>query len=318
MMKKYTIAGLGEVLWDIYGEQKFLGGAPANFAAHVQQAKHRGLVLSRVGQDDLGKTLCAALAEMGLDVAAVQIDPWHPTGTVKVTLDQAGVPSFACTKNVAFDYLEFDKKWQLLAAKIDAVLFGTLAQRNEKSHQTIMDFLSAASRAIKIYDINLRGWNERTKQVVESSLKKADVIKLNDEELAALQRVFNRTDTSHFVLELLRKYDLRLAAVTLGKGGAIIWSGENRYYSPGFQVDVVDTTGSGDAFAAGLVIKMLQGAPIAEMAEFANLLGAFVATRQGAVPKWVESDLDNIRTNCPRVHIKIMDLELTIDGGNLI
>jgi fructokinase len=304
--KQHIIVGLGEILWDIYGEEKFLGGAPANFAVHVQQAGQLGLVLSRVGQDKLGEELRLHLKEMQLQPAFLQADPNNPTGTVLVTLDRSGVPSFKCTKDVAFDHLEFDSNWQELAPKVDAVLFGTLAQRNEQSHQTIHEFLNAAVKAIKIYDINLRGWNARTHEIVESSLQKADVIKLNKEELETLGNVFPNIDNSNLIPHLLERFNLNLAAVTLGQGGAMVWSvKEGRHYSPGFRVNTVDTTGSGDAFAAGLVIKMLDNASIQELAEFANLLGAFVATQKGAVPKWNNAELNQIRLHSERVEVDL-------------
>jgi len=300
--EKYTIAGLGEVLWDIYGKEKFLGGAPANFAAHAQQLGQTGIILSRVGKDELGEQLREQLEEMQIDSASIQIDPTYSTGTVIVTLDQAGIPSFECTKDVAFDHLEFDRKWQTIALRIDAVLFGTLAQRNEDSRQTILEFLSAASQALKIFDINLRGWNKRTREIVETSLQKADVIKLNDDELATLRNMFGNDKTGDFVPSLIEKYHLRLVTVTLREKGAVIWTPKDRHYSPGFHVQAVDTTGSGDAFAAALVVKMLEGASVPEMADYANLLGAFVATQKGAVPKWDESALENIKRISERVY----------------
>ena len=305
--KQFTIAGLGEILWDIYGNEKFIGGAPANFAAHVQQTGQRGLILSRVGQDELGEALLIQLDKMGLEPASIQVDTSYPTGTVLVTLDQSGVPSFQCTKDVAFDHLQFDKRWQVLAPKIDAVLFGTLAQRNEKSRQTILEFLGAAPQALKIYDVNLRGWDSRTREIVVTSLQKANVIKLNDEELSTLRKAFDDFDKSKFVPQLLEKYNLQLAAVTLGEGGAVVWSAEGHHYSPGFRVNAIDTTGCGDAFAAGLAVKLLENTPIPEMAEYANLLGAFVATQKGAVPKWSEADLESIRRYSERVNV---DLEI--------
>ena len=300
--KQFKIAGLGEILWDIYGENKYLGGAPANFAAHVQQAGHKGIILSRVGEDKLGKALRNRLVDMQLESNYLQNDPIHPTGTVLVTLDQAGVPSFQCTKNVAFDYLDFNPKWQELASQIDAVLFGTLAQRNEKSQQTIQKFVNAATHAVKIFDINLRGWNEHTRDVVETSLYLADVIKLNEDELKTLCNLYGNSDESTFVPRLLEKFSLLLAAVTFGEKGAVIWTGDGRHFSPGFRVTAIDTTGSGDAFAAGLSVKLLENSSVEEMAEYANLLGAFVATQKGAVPKWSEADLENIRRNSERVN----------------
>ncbi|NOY57956.1 MAG: carbohydrate kinase, partial [Calditrichaeota bacterium] len=142
--KKFKIAGLGEVLWDIYGEQKFLGGAPANFAANVHFAGHHGIILSRVGNDVLGIELLQQLHKLGVDDSFIQKDDLKPTGTVRVSVDENGIPSFECNRDVAFDNMELRHEWLELANKLDAVLFGTLAQRGEKSRRTIQAFLKSA------------------------------------------------------------------------------------------------------------------------------------------------------------------------------
>lgn len=295
MNNKFKIAGLGEILWDIYGEQKYLGGAPANFAAHVGQAGHEGIILSRIGNDALGQELLAKLGSMDLNSAGIQVDQTKPTGTVHVFLDEKGVPRFDCSRDVAFDNLQFDASWKNLAEQLDAVLFGTLAQRQLPSRQAIQSFLRAAPQAVKVFDINLRGWNDETRQIVDDSLHLSDVIKLNEEELRQLKKALTSSDEDVFFLRrLLQKYQLKLAAVTLGEKGCFLVTESEFVRHPGFAVDMVDTTGSGDAFTAGLMVKLLQKAPLAEMAEFANRLGAFVATQKGAVPRWTVEDIRSI------------------------
>ncbi len=298
MSKKFSIAGLGEILWDIYGEQKYIGGAPANFAAHVHQAGHQGIILSRVGDDALGHELLTHLKAEGLSVEGIQSDSNLPTGTVRVSLNDRGIPSFACSRNVAFDNLEFDSTWQKLAGQIDAVFFGTLAQRQQPSRKAIQAFLRAASPALKVFDVNLRAWNDTIAQIVEESLRQCDVIKLNDQELRLLRTHFPAAaDDVAFLRALLQKYDLRLAAVTLGERGCYFVTSSDHVRHPGFQVKVVDTTGSGDAFAAGMVVGLLEGRPLPEIAEFANRLGAFVATQKGAAPRWTMESMQRFVAN---------------------
>ncbi|MBN1542483.1 carbohydrate kinase [candidate division KSB1 bacterium] len=287
MTHVYKIAGLGEILWDIYDDKKFLGGAPTNFAAHVNQAGQYGLVLSRIGNDRLGDQLMHELISRNLDVSGIQIDPEKPTGTVRVTLDNAGQPTFVCTADVAFDAMQFEKSWATIAGQVDAVLFGTLAQRQDASRQAIHSFLRAAGKALKVYDVNLRGWSDETDKIVKASLTLADLIKLNGDELQILKTAFGSDENDEmFCRQLLDIYSIRLAAVTYGAKGCCLVTGDRTVRHPGFSVKAIDTTGSGDAFAAGMIIQYLQGADLETIAEFGNRLGAFVATRKGAVPEW--------------------------------
>ncbi|MBN2357781.1 carbohydrate kinase [candidate division KSB1 bacterium] len=293
--KKYRIAGLGEVLWDIYDDKKLVGGAPANFAAHVTLAGHQGLLLSRVGEDQNGDELMAQLSRFGLDVASVQRDSTKPTGTVRVTVDAAGKPSFQCSHDVAFDALAYDRPWRDRATEVDAVLFGTLAQRHPDSRTTIQAFLADANQALKIFDLNLRGWNEQTAHIVEHGMHVCQVLKINDEELAQLQRNYSGpAQPEPYLQYLLDTYNLQMAALTLGAGGCLLVTPDESVRHPGYRVRVVDTTGCGDAFAAALVVGYLEGAALHGIADFANRLGAFVACYQGAVPRWHYHNLESI------------------------
>ncbi len=292
MTKQYNIAGLGEVLWDIYETAKFPGGAPANFAAHVQQAGHSGYILSRVGQDDLGDELLQYLQTLQLNTDGLQRDRQLATGSVHVTLDTLGVPTFQCSKNVAFDNLQLNDAWLRIAPQMDAVLWGTLAQRQLPSRQAINGFLQHAVNALKVFDVNLRGWNKDSREIIETSLRIADIIKLNKEELRTLKDNFSDImDDIIFLRMILERYSIKLAAVTLGEEGCLLVSPNEVVRRPGFKVNVADTTGAGDAFAAGLVVKFLDGAPLPEIADFSNRLGAFIATRNGAIPQWSSRDL---------------------------
>ena len=291
---KYTIIGIGEILWDIYGETKYLGGAPANFAIHCHNLGDDGFIVSRVGADSHGDEIKIALKQKKLNNQFIQTDKIKPTGSVSVTLDEAGKPSFDCTKDVAFDYLEFDPRLINLAGNADAVLFGTLAQRNKTSRQTIHQFLSQENNLLKIYDINLRGWNKDIEKIVARSLKLANVVKLNDNELNILRsNTQPQLDDRSFLNFLIQNYQLKLAALTLGENGSVIATPNDIVQMDGLKINAVDTTGCGDAFAAGLVYQYLRGKSLEDILIFSNRLGAYVAQFAGATPSYSLKDITN-------------------------
>ncbi|MBC7186231.1 MAG: carbohydrate kinase [Calditrichaeota bacterium] len=291
--KKKFIVGIGEVLWDLYPDGKYPGGAPANFAYHVHHLGQEACIVSRVGRDELGDELTERLSMVGLDTRFIQRDAERPTGTVKISLDRQGVPKFQCTEDVAFDYLEAAPQWQSLYTKVDAVLFGTLAQRREGSRRAIREFLAQVPFALRIYDVNIRGWDHITRQLVLDSLPLANALKLNEEEHDVLRAAFHfqEAQPASFLRFLVKEFDLRLVALTLGSEGCVLVDQNEVVYEPGFPVEVVDTTGAGDAFAAALVVMFLEGMPLREVARFANALGALVATRKGATPGWNLTEL---------------------------
>ena len=284
---QYKIVGLGEILWDVYAENKFLGGAPANFAIHCQQLGDAGIIASRIGDDAFCKEMTAELRSRNLSTEFIQIDKTNPTGTVNVTLDEQGKPKFQCSVDVAFDYLEMDDKLRKLAEKTDAVLFGTLAQRHAGTRETVQSFLAQADQALKIYDINIRGWDDFTKAIVEKSLNLANAIKLNDDELAILKNVWNKKlDDVSFLIFLLNEFELKLIALTLGPNGCVLVDVNDMVKEPGIKIVPKDTTGCGDAFAAALVHQYLRGKSLKKIAELSNALGAFVAQFSGATPEY--------------------------------
>ena len=283
---KFTLIGIGEILWDIYdNNKKYLGGAPTNFAIHCAQLGNNGIVVSRVGEDKLGQDIQNSLHQRNLSHEYIQIDSKKQTGTVNVTLDKNSVPHFLCTTDVAFDYLQPNELLFQLAKKADGVLFGTLAQRNEISRKTILNFLYQAKTVFKIYDVNLRGWSKKTEEIVHSSLALCDAIKLNDSELHILKNAWQpNLDAVAFLNYLITKYHLKLAALTLGKNGCLLLDQDTTVETKGLKISPVDTTGCGDAFAAGLMNQYLAGKSLKEISEFSNALGAFVAQYFGATP----------------------------------
>jgi fructokinase len=295
--EKFFIVGIGEVLWDIYRDRRHLGGAPANFAIHAAQLGDQGVLVSRVGDDGMGRELIRALRQRHLPVEHIQCDAKKGTGTVMISLDVKGVPSFRCSRDVAFDYLEYTAEFEALARRADAVYFGTLGQRSPVAHKTILRFLHAAQKAVKIFDINTRASETELQQIVPPALEVTNVLKMNREEMALLQQVLRRDgDSPHkFADFLIKKYHLKMVVVTYGELGCELFDGNGVAKVEGLPVQTVDTTGAGDAFAAALVYKFLRGAPLRDIAEFANLVGAFLCTQIGATPVFGWQDIEIFR-----------------------
>jgi len=284
-MKK-KVVGLGEVLWDLLPERTCLGGAPANFAYITTLMGDQGIVASRVGEDSRGVEALRRMEEMGLDIDHVQTDGERPTGTVNVQVDHKGVAQYEIAHPVAWDFMEWTLDWEHLAEKADAVCFGSLAQRSERSRATIRRFLSATSAsAVKVFDVNLRQ-SYYSAEILSQSMQLADIVKLNDEELPKIMSLakFPHKDELSSALRLCEVYQVKLMCVTRGGRGSLLVRGQESSEHPGFRVKVADTVGSGDAFTAGLVHEYLHGAPLDLMNEVANLVGAWVASEVCAMP----------------------------------
>jgi fructokinase len=283
----HTIIGLGEVLWDVFDDGKVLGGAPCNMAYHVCALGHRGVPLSRVGRDALGDDLLASLRSLGLPTELIQRDPAHPTGTVLVKVDAAGAPDFTIVQDVAWDYMEAGGDWLRAAGAAHAVCFGTLAQRSPVSRAAVRRVLDAAAAAgaLIVCDVNFRQ-SYYSREVVEDSLARSAVVKLNQDEVAALRGLLGGPqDEGAFARALMAGCGARLVCVTRGAGGCTLYGPGESVSAPVPATRVVDTVGSGDAFTAALVIKYLDGRPLETLARAANLMGAFVAGRRGATPQ---------------------------------
>lgn len=291
-MRRRIVVGLGEILWDIIGQEKHLGGAPANFAYHAAALGDHGAVVSRVGSDPLGREILDTLRALGTPTEYVQVDRRLPTGTVTVKLDRAGQPDFTITPNVAWDNIRPTDALMRLARRADAVCYGSLAQRCATSRNTIRKFLAAAKKAVHVCDINLRAEFASVMpdeaglvEILAGSIAAADVLKLNNDELWVLCEAFGRTkDDDPFTCWLLREFKLRMVCVTMGAQGCVVRTARRRVISPGVKVKVADTVGSGDAFTAAMVNRLLRKRPLDEVAAFANRMGAFVASKPGATP----------------------------------
>ena len=288
------VVGLGEVLWDILPERACLGGAPANFAYIATLLGDQGIVASRVGMDARGVEALRRMKELGLVISHVQTDREHPTGTVKVELDDKGQARFEIAYPVAWDFLDWTGDWHSLAEVTDAVCFGSLAQRSEANRATIQRFLGAVpARAVKVFDVNLRQ-SYYSQEILAQSMKAADIVKLNDEELPKIISLSGfphssrhsspHKDERSSAQRLMEAYELKLVCVTRGGQGSLLMRGREVSEHPGFPVKVADTVGSGDAFTAGLVHEYVRGASLEQMNEVANRVGAWVASEVGAMP----------------------------------
>jgi fructokinase len=276
------IVGLGEVLWDLLPAGPQLGGAPFNFTFHCHQLGHASAMVSRVGADLQGQAIRATLRNLGLSDTFLQEDPGHATGTVPVTLDEQGQPTFTITPNVAYDYLAWEDALEPLFAQARAVCFGTLAQRCPVARQTVHQALASASKALVVYDVNLRQ-HFFSAEILETSLQASDWAKLNEDELIMLRDTLGLRGTMPSVLlaDLRQRYGLQLVALTRGARGCLVQSAEDEVDVPGVPVSVVDTVGAGDAFTAGLLVYALEGKSLSAAALFANHLAARVAAAGG-------------------------------------
>jgi fructokinase len=279
------IVGLGEILWDVLPSGKHLGGAPANFAFHSKALGAIGVPASAVGDDELGREILSRLDALGLSKRFVVTVPGRPTGTVDVKVDQAGTPEYVIHENVAWDFVPMTDGLRQLASQADAICFGSLAQRNAASRETIHAFLDqAAGECLKVFDINLRQ-SYYSRQIIERSLRSCSVLKLNDQELPVLAGMFGIEVTGEDSAKaLFREFDLRLLALTRGSHGSRLYTREGMFDHPGYPVHVVDTVGAGDAFTAALVMGLLRGDEPGEINDSANRLAARTCSHRGAVP----------------------------------
>jgi fructokinase len=289
------LVGVGEVLWDLLPTGKQLGGAPTNFAYHAGALGGRGALVSAVGDDALGRDILQRMREAGMPTEFVHLDATHPTGTVEVEVDGVGVPTFIIHTNVAWDFVPLTPATRALAERADAVCFGSLGQRGPGSRRTIQDFLAATRpQALRIFDVNLRQ-RFYNAELIEQSLKRCSVLKLNDQELPVLADLLKLRASplkpQAVVAELRERYNLRVVALTCGASGSLLCDAESISTHPGVRVQVVDTVGAGDAFTAALALGLLRGKSLGEINHFANQVAAFVCSRAGGTPAYEGSGI---------------------------
>jgi fructokinase len=280
----FELLGIGEVLWDLFPDGKRLGGAPFNLAYHARQLGLAAGSISRVGTDEWGREILERARSLGIPGELIQVDADLPTGTVQVELDEAGKPTFTITADVAWDAVELPENLAELLSGVKALAFGTLAQRSPRTRETIREILRQSDAPYKLYDINLRPpfYAEDT---IRYSLEAATVLKLNDEELVTVSRMFGLpAEEAAACGALLHDFRLSLVCVTKGADGCSLHQPSGVFDVAGVTVEVADTVGSGDAFSAGLLVKLLAGETPETAAAFANAVGALVASKPGGTP----------------------------------
>ena len=284
-MKRY-IVGLGEALWDVLPEGKKLGGAPANFAYHAGQflGMDNTIAVSALGEDKLADETEEAIKEHSLNYLMPRVP--YPTGTVQVTLTGDGIPTYDIKENVAWDNIPFTDEMKEIAKNARAVCFGSLAQRNVVSRENIHKFLDATPEdCVKIFDINLRQ-QFYTKEVIQESLKRCNILKINDEELVLIGRMFGYPglDIENKCWLILGKYNLDMLVLTCGTNGSYVFTPGQMSFQETPKVEVADTVGAGDSFTGSFVGSILNGKPVPEAHKTAVQVSAFVCTQNGAMP----------------------------------
>ena len=288
--KRYVV-GLGEVLWDVLPEGKKLGGAPSNFAYHAGQflGMDNTIAVSALGEDKLGEETIKALEEHQLNCLLPRVP--YPTGTVQVQLDEQGIPTYDIKENVAWDNIPFTKEIEEVASTCRAVCFGSLAQRNVVSRETIHRFLDLTPKdCMKIFDINLRQ-NFYNKDILKESLQRCNVLKINDEELVLIGRMFGYPglDIENKCWLILGKYNLDMLVLTCGTNGSYVFTPGQMSFQETPKVEVADTVGAGDSFTGSFCAAILSGKPVTEAHKLAVEVSAYVCTQNGAMPTLPET-----------------------------
>ena len=292
---KQLIVGLGEALWDCLPEGRKLGGAPANFAYHTGQFGYDSLAISAVGNDVLGKETLDEFGKKGVKYLMPEVD--YQTGTVQVELDSEGIPTYDIKEGVAWDNIPFTPEIEEAAKNCRAVCFGSLAQRSSVSRQTIQKFLEATPKdCLKIFDINLRQ-NFYTKEIITNQLQHANILKINDEELVLIGRLFGYPglDIENKCWLLLGKYNLDMLVLTCGVNGSYVFAPNLKSFQETPAVEVADTVGAGDSFTGAFTSAILAGMPITDAHKLAVEVSAYVCTQNGAMPKLPKKLLDRIK-----------------------
>jgi len=280
----HPVVCFGETLWDILPGVKLPGGAPMNVAYHLNKLGKNPAVISRIGCDELGRELMQLWESRNVNTQFFQKDKKNATGKVYAELRENNEVHYDIVKPVAWDYIQWQDEYFQLIQQASYFVFGSLATRNRQSKTTLFKCLEAAKT--KVLDINLRP-PHFNKKVVEELLIKADVLKLNLAELQLITGWFNDYESDEDRMRLLKeKFHLDIIIVTKGGDGAILNIGDQFYHHPGYTVEVADTVGSGDAFLAATISKLIDGAPPGEIIDFASRLGAYIASQEGGCPQY--------------------------------
>ena len=285
-MDDKVIVGIGEALWDVLPEGKKIGGAPANFAYHVSQFGLESCAVSAVGDDELGKEIRSNFEEKKLQTLIETVP--YPTGTVQVEIDKLGVPQYDIKENVAWDNIPFTPQIEELAHRTKAICFGSLAQRSKVSRNTIEQCIEAMPNTedtLIVFDVNLRQ-SFYSRDVLDRSMKRCNVLKINDEELITISRMlgYQGTDLQSKCWILLGRYHLKMLILTCGVNGSYVFTPGSMSFIATPKVKVADTVGAGDSFTGAFVASILKGLSVADAHQKAVNVSAFVCTQRGAMP----------------------------------
>ena len=285
---KQLIVGLGEILWDCLPEGKKLGGAPANFAFHAGLLGADTVAISAIGNDALGDEILRELDEKGLKYLLPRVE--QETGTVQVTLDSEGIPTYEIKTGVAWDNIPLTAEIKQLAEKCDCVCYGSLAQRSEVSRNTIKEFLKhTPETCLKIFDINLRQ-QFYTKELIHDNLLACNVLKINDEELEIVSEMygFSGLSVEDKCRRLLEQYHLNMVILTCGVNGSYVFAPSKKSFLETPKVEVADTVGAGDSFTGAFAASLLAGKSIEKAHQLAVKVSAFICTQKGAMHEYYE------------------------------
>jgi fructokinase len=299
-----NVISIGEVLWDIVGQEEHLGGATFNFSAHLSRLGHRVSFISAVGKDELGQKVIDRMSQLGMTTEYLAVDKDHPTGTTSVALASDGQPKFVLHRPAAYDFplLTPAQSDRLFSHPVDWIYFGTLHQIYPQARQLTADLLDRAPQTRRFYDVNLRS-DGYTSELIPQLMPRATIVKLNHEEVEAIARMFGTRYGSleEFCRSYADLYKWRGVCVTRGSLGCAVLMDGQYLEASGYPVQVVDTVGAGDAFAAAFLHGLGNGWPTPETADFANRVGALVASRRGAIPDWTISEANALAARIGRL-----------------
>ena len=286
---RLVIAGIGEVLWDVLQDSEELGGAPINFAYHAGALGAEAYAISCVGDDRRGTAALHELAKRSVSTEYITVLPGATTGYVLAEVDSRGIATYTFPDDVAWDRLVIADATAELGKRLNAICFGSLAQRSPISRQAIMNYLGKVGPAtLKVFDLNIRQ-HFYNREIIEMSLDIADVLKLNDDEIVVLGGMFGLTGNQDTQMrQLVERFSLRLGVLTRGGNGSLLVSPGSVSDHPGYPANIVDTIGAGDSFTAATVLGFLKGLSLAQINDQANRIAAYVCSCQGAMPSLPE------------------------------
>lgn len=287
-----NIICFGEVLFDVFPTHKKIGGAPLNVALRLASLGINAQIISRIGNDEIGRELLAFIKKNGVDTDTIQIDENLSTGEVIVQLNEKGSASYTINYPVAWDKIICIPEDEIMVKKADALVFGSLVCRDSVSQNSLLEIINYAKYAV--FDVNLRA-PFYTKEILINLMMQSDFIKFNDDELYEISAFLNSPYHSleQNILFIAEKTNTKHICVTKGSHGAVLYYNEKMYYNSGYKIDVVDTVGSGDSFLAGLLSKLLYDENPQEAIDFACALGAIVAKNEGANPKISSKEIND-------------------------